>query len=104
LKKFFRWLRNSEDYPEEVKWIKARVKNSNPKLPEELLTEDEIRRIVSAAENPRDKTLVLVLYETGCRIGELLSLRIKNIQFDEYGALLLLSGKTGQRRVRVHHF
>jgi integrase len=34
-----------------------------------------------AAENPRDKALISVLYESGCRIGEILSLKIRN-KFD----------------------
>ena len=41
--------------------------------------------------------------DSGCRIGELLTLRIKNIQFDDYGGVLLVTGKTGQRRVRIIH-
>lgn len=100
LKIFFRWLRKTEDYPEEVKWIKTRIKNNNL-LPEEVLTEDEIKKMAECAFNLRDKALILVLYESGCRIGEILSLRIRNVQFDDYGAVLLVSGKTGDRRVRV---
>jgi len=100
LKKFFKWLRQTEDYPEEVKWIKTSNINNN-NSPEEILTEEEIKRIASSAENFRDRAFVLVLYESGCRIGELLPLRIKNIQFDEYGVVLLISGKTGSRRVRI---
>ena len=65
------------------------------------LTEEEVKRIASSADNFRDRVFVLVLYESGCRIGELLPLRIKNIQFDKYGAVLLINGKTGSRRVRV---
>ena len=42
-----------------------------------------------------------MLYESGCRIGEILSLMIRNVEFDEYGCVLLVDGKTGQRRVRV---
>ena len=100
LKIFFRWLRKTDDYPEEVRWIKATPKNGN-KLPEELLSPDEVRKIVEAANNLRDKALILVLYETGCRIGELLTLQQRHVQFDEYGAVLLVNGKVGQRRVRI---
>ena len=57
--------------------------------------------MVDVADNLRDKTFVLVLYESGCRIGEILSLQLKHVQFDEYGAVLLVNGKTGQRRVRI---
>lgn len=100
LKIFFRWLRKTEDYPEEVRWIKTGKKRNNT-LPEELLTEEEVKRMVEAATNPRDKALILVLYESGCRIGEILSLAIKNVQLDDYGAQLIVNGKTGMRRVRI---
>lgn len=100
LKIFFRWLRKTEDYPEEVRWIKTRIKNNNL-LPEEVLTEDEIKKMAECAFNLRDRALILVLYESGCRIGEILSLRVRNVQFDDHGAVLLVSGKTGDRRVRV---
>jgi integrase/recombinase XerD len=101
LKKFYKWLRGTGEFPEEVKWIKATLKNGNHKLPEELLAEEDVRKLIEAAQHPRDKALILVLYESGCRIGELLTLRIKNILFDENGAVLLVNGKTGQRRVRI---
>jgi integrase len=100
VKRFFKWLKKSEDYPDEVRWIKARVKNTSM-LPEELLTEEEVKRMAEAANNQRDRAFILVLYESGCRIGEILSLKIKNVHFDDYGAVLIVNGKTGSRRVRV---
>ena len=100
LKFFYRWLRKTEDYPEEVRWLKTTTKGKI-KLPEELLTTDEVMKLVDAAEHVRDKALILTLYESGCRIGELLTLQIKHVQFDKWGAVLLVNGKTGQRRVRV---
>jgi integrase len=103
LRRFYKWLRGTKDYPEEVAWIRLNYKidSVSRKLPEEILTEEEIESIANAALNPRDKALVLILYESGCRIGEILSLKIKNVQFDEYGCVLLVNGKTGPRRVRV---
>lgn len=101
LKKFFKFLRGTEDYPNEVKWIKLTTHNNKRLLPEELLTEDEVNSMADVARTPRDKALILVLYESGCRIGELLSLKIKNVRFDEYGAVLTVNGKTGMRRVRI---
>ena len=101
LKLFFKWYKgNDEIFPPEVSWIKTTFKRKH-KLPEELLTEEEVFSIAKAADNPRDRALVLVLYETGCRIGEIMSLRLKNVQFDQYGAVLRVTGKTGDRRVRI---
>jgi len=101
LKKFYKWLRGTGDFPEEVRWIKPNFKRNNHRLPEELLAEEDVKKLVEAAQHPRDKALIFMLYESGCRIGELLSLRIRNVLFDENGAVLLVSGKTGQRRVRI---
>lgn len=102
LKQFYKWLRGDDkNYPQEVEWIKERRKNGNHKLPEELLTEEDVKKMIEAADHPRDKALVAVLYESGCRIAELLSLSIKNVSFDKYGAKLMVDGKTGMRRVRI---
>lgn len=102
LKTFFRWLKGSDDqYPPEVAWLKPKMRHRNHRLPEEMLSEEEVLKMAQVASTARDKAIVLVLYETGCRIGELLSLKIKNVQFDQYGAILRVTGKTGDRRVRI---
>lgn len=102
LKMFYRWFKgDSETYPPEVSWLKPQLKNKSHKLPEELLTEEDVLELARATTNARDKAFVLILYESGCRIGELLSLKVKNVQFDQYGAILRVTGKTGDRRVRI---
>ncbi len=50
---------------------------------------------------PRDRALVASLYESGARISELSNLKIKHVKFDQYGAVLMVDGKTGMRRVRI---
>jgi site-specific recombinase XerD len=103
LKKFYQWLYRCEDkeYPPAVKHIKTGLKLRNQKLPEELWTEEEVKRLVAATQHPRDKALIAALYESGCRVGELGSLRVKHLQFDKYGAVMIVNGKTGMRRVRL---
>jgi integrase len=102
LKMFYKWLEgNDEAFPSKISWLKPAIKNEKHKLPEELLSEEEVLKMAEATENVRDKAFILVLYESGCRIGELLTLKMKNIQFDQYGAIFRVNGKTGDRRVRV---
>ncbi|MEM3531153.1 MAG: site-specific integrase [Nitrososphaerales archaeon] len=102
LKKFYKWLKgNNEEYPEEVRWIKTTLKEKDLLLPEQLLTEDEVMKLVDAASNPRDKAFIITLYESGARIGELGSMRIRDVSFEENYARLMLKGKTGSRRVIV---
>jgi len=74
----------------------------NHHLPDDLLTKDEIERMINAAINPRDRAFISVLYESGARIGELLSCKIKHAKFDDNGVVLTLpDGKTGARRIRL---
>jgi len=103
-KRFYQWLHglDGSDYPPQVSWIHSRKNNRRHVLPEELLDDEDIQKLVAAGENdPRDKALITTLYESGCRVGEILSLRIRHVSFDEFGAVLRVSGKTGERRVRV---
>jgi len=102
IKKFYKWLKGlEEEYPQEVKWIKTTMKNNKIKLPSEMLTENDIKRLVDAAEHPRDRAFVTILYESGCRIEEIMNLKIKDIDPFEYGLTLTVKGKTGMRIVRV---
>lgn len=104
LRRFYKWLKgDNEEYPEEVKWIKPRVKLSDTKLPNEgdLLTEEEVDNLVRVAITPRDKAFVALLYESGARIGEMGSLQIRNVKPDNYGVVLWVTGKTGQRPIRI---
>jgi integrase len=48
-----------------------------------------------------DTAFALVLWESGARIGELLNLQRKRVSFDHLGAVLLVEGKTGMRRLRL---
>jgi len=102
LKKFYNWLRGCEPkmYPPEVIWIKNTKRNGH-KLPEDMLTEEDIKALIDATDNFRDRAFVAVLSESGCRISELLGLRIKHVRFDKYGAQLTVDGKTGMRTVRI---
>lgn len=101
LKKFYQWLEDvREGYPERVSWIKTGVKKNRKKLTN-LPTQEEIEKMINAACTVRDKALISILYESGCRIGELLNVRLKDVEFDDYGAIILVKGKTGPRRIRL---
>lgn len=72
------------------------------KLPENMLTEEEIESLLTACQTYRDKALVAFLYESGCRKGELFSIKTSNVVFDSMGAVVTIpEGKTGARRIRV---
>ena len=100
IKKFFKWLKQTDDYPDIVKWIKINNRKTK-KLPENLLTPSEVRSMIDAGDNPRDRALISVLYESACRLGEIVGLKQKDVNIDQYGAVIMVDGKTGQRRIRL---
>lgn len=71
------------------------------KLPEELITGDDMNALLEVTDDPQYRAFLYCLYESGCRIGELLSLQRKHVRFDSQGAILIVDGKTGMRRVRI---
>jgi len=81
------------------------VKGKTPKdklSREDLPTEAEVQQLLDVcADSPRDKAMIAVQNEAGTRIGELLTLQIKHVRVDEYGANLLVDGKTGARKIRI---
>lgn len=104
LKKFFKWLKKIDDkgvYPEEVRWISTTGRENHHRLPEDLLIEEEVVEMIKNTESLRDRAFIACLYESGCRVSELLTIKVKNISFDEYGAKITVFGKTGSRRVRL---
>jgi len=107
LKIFFRWLKlGSREFIEvgdPPETARVRMKKVRDKIiREDLLTEDDISRLLFACgENARDRALIDCHYEGGTRPGEILSLQIKHVKFDKYGATLHVDGKTGPRTVRL---
>jgi integrase/recombinase XerD len=104
LRKLYRFIEGIEEkgkYPERVAWISIKIQENHKKLPEELLTEEEIKHIIEKCNNLRDRALISVLSESGCRISEIGTLKVKHISFEEYGARLTVNGKTGMRKILV---
>jgi integrase/recombinase XerD len=96
-KKFYKW-NGSED---SVKWIKRNNKPNYKKKPDFIITQGEVDLLISSCDNARDKAIFSLLYDTGVRVGELLSIRIKDVVFDDYGMKIMVTGKTGVRIVRA---
>ncbi|MFC1714632.1 tyrosine-type recombinase/integrase, partial [Candidatus Poribacteria bacterium] len=109
IKKFFKWIYHKDDYttvqeyPPIVNWIRTNVKKKDrPRVKaSDLLTEEEVRRMMNVAQHPRDKAFISMLYELGARIGEIGGLRVKDLARDEHSFIVDLSGKTGHRTPRI---
>jgi len=88
-------------YPKQIAWIKTTVPFNKKVLPEDILSESEVKRIIKAASSPRDKAIIAVLYDSGIRVGELITLRKKDIDIEGKTSHITVKGKTGMRRIPI---
>lgn len=103
-KRFLKWHLGDSYNSKDWEWIKLRIDRRKIKMPAEgdILTVDDVERMIQAAFNPRDKALIAVLYQSACRPSEILTLKIRNVKFDLYGAILYVQqSKTSQRPIRI---
>lgn len=81
----------------QIKLPYLKVQTVLPVQPSDLLSPGDVLKIIDAAHHPRDKALVAVCYESGCRMSELLGLRKKDVTFNTTHARIRVQGKTGER-------
>ncbi|HLN34061.1 MAG TPA: site-specific integrase [Nitrososphaeraceae archaeon] len=110
LKKFYKMVHgNNEYYPDCVKWFSVKVgkdKRSQERQLDinEYLEEEETKQMIEAAPTVQKKAFLACLYESGSRPEEYLRLTNFDIKIDKDGAIFILRGKTGERRVRIVSF
>ena len=95
VKVFYRHLLGDDEYyPKQVSWLKTTVDKNTKILPADLLTLDELMRIIEHGNSIRDKAILAILAEWGLRVSELTSMKVKSVQLDE--SQITVKGKTGQ--------
>jgi integrase len=103
IKVFYRWELNkdksSKQYPKVVDWIRLKREKWKEIPPNELITKEDVEKLLDVCGHPRDKCLIVMLWESGCRRGEIMGLRLKDINFKDDECWIHVSGKTGERDV-----
>lgn len=66
------------------------------KLPK-VLTEEQVNQLIQAAETIRDKALLETTYATGCRVSEILGMRVEDVSWTERTVRVL--GKGNKERL-----
>ena len=60
-----------------------------------MIPREEIKKVIDSCTTLRDKALIDFAYDSGKRIGEILNIKIKDIQVTKNGYLIKTDGKTG---------
>jgi len=101
LRAFFGWYEHETGRPNPFAGA-DRPREPDAEVP--VLADEDIRRLLAACEGRdfaalRDRAVVLVLVDTGLRLGELVGLRVED--WDRRADVLYVSGKTGPRAVAL---
>jgi site-specific recombinase XerD len=79
-----------------VKDLKVKFPKINLKA-SDILTPDDINKLIESATLLRDKALIAALFESGARISELIAIKVKDLQETPQGLKVLIPGtKTGE--------
>ena len=102
LKVFYKhFLGEDMYYPKQVAWIKASKANDKKLMPRDILTEDDVLKMLESATNLRDKAIIAVLFDSGIRAGELLNMTIADVDLTSNPAHIAVNGKTGIRQIPI---
>lgn len=94
LKRFCNWL-VEEGYLESSPMSRVRLPRRPKRIPRDVSRED-IRSLLQATDNPRDRAIILFLASTGVRSGELRNLRLSNVDLEK--RIALVRGKGDKER------
>jgi len=80
LKEYYKW-KTGEEHPDILDFMRTQPREKEkPRVDkDELLTTRMAEKMINAASNPRDKAFLALLWDSGARISELLTLRWKDI-------------------------
>ena len=84
--------------PSDISSIKISVKDCQTKTAGDILTEEEIERLIRNSISIRDKAMIYTMYEGGFRACEIGKMRWSQISFDEYGVVINVDEKTKKER------
>ena len=99
IKNFLKYINENKDY-ESIDISDIKLKSSN-KLPE-VLSINDIEKMINFYNHQnylqsRNRTIIDVLYSTGCRVSELCNINLSDIDFDE--KYIKLKGKGSKQRI-----
>jgi len=104
LKVFYKWQagkRKRGQYPPIVDWLTLnQSKNRTEISPEDMLTNGEFLELLKACSNQKQRTFLELLFETGGRVSEILSLTVGDVHFNGAGVYVdIRQSKTVPRKV-----
>jgi integrase len=85
LKQFFKWYKgDNEYYPKQVSWIKCRISKEEMPIEKQVASLKEIIQLANSYDNIQHKMLTLLLFDSGFRISEMMSVKKCKMTWEEF--------------------
>jgi integrase len=85
LRTFFKWHKGEDEYfPSEVRWIRTRIAKDERPDKKEIVNLPEVKKLANAFQNMEHKIMTLILFDSGFRINELLTMKCKHLTWEPY--------------------
>lgn len=97
IRAFFKWLKPDNDFFTNIQIKKEKPDNSK----KEYVNAQDVAAMLPHCINQRDRVLLLLMWESGARLGELLALNIEDVKPQQYGVTVTVTGKTGRRDILI---
>ncbi|MGC8694571.1 MAG: tyrosine-type recombinase/integrase [Candidatus Micrarchaeia archaeon] len=86
-----------EYYPENVRWIRTSITASKKYTPDDILTEQDVKAMLDVTGDARDAALIALLYDSGVRVGELLNMKVKDVDTQSHLWHIRVTSKTNTK-------
>lgn len=98
LNSFFEWCTNNGYLSHNPCASIGKIKYEKKEI--DVLTEDQVKKLISSCDTTRDKAIISLLATTGVRVSELVSIKLSDISFDtsEDTYAILIKGKGNKER------
>lgn len=117
LKMFYRWWEDEDprlwngdqagrlEAQRMYKYLRDHIKTTAPPKeidPGSILREEDVRRLIEkGCRLEHERAFIRLLHETGCRVGELLGIRLKDLRHGDPLWTVRVTGKTGERTIPI---
>lgn len=98
-KGFLKWLHAEGEIPSD-----PAAGMPNPTIPDDpvdVISTEDVKKILATCdatfEGVRDRAMLMVLYDTGCRLGGLVGLTLEGLDMDDQSALVVEKGSKARR-------
>lgn len=85
LKQYYKLMEGDDEfYPKKVSWIRVAISKDEKPLEKAVISQEEAIKLANSFQKPEFRMLSLMLFDSGFRIEEMLSVKKKDLTFEPF--------------------